>query len=401
MGNCISSGQKPPAPLHREASVSAPGAEGAVPAEPRRRGGRSLSADAGPAPHLAPLTDAQKTAARPVRDAFFGLVAASAMVKSEKFAGVRNHFKGLAARPAPAVLKALSQHNLALLRSELQRVDTTGGVGRQRPLEANEREFMAALTQANWHMTHATPVSLKRPGQDAVTLASHWNLQTTARQFGPTARPANQTANDKDVDQLGNGHYVFFALEVGETPMKNRSRFGDIMYRTPFDPASLGDHAMMMLNDPLAPNISLTESYLGGSFDVPNMKKSVGHKDYWNSSGLGQETGAGAPPRERTARYPQMDRPLFSRGAVDMSLRPDGVTDRFFFQASSALEAIGMAVVVSARKLDDDALRNELLKPDEANLNRVVNSLFRPQIMVPHQVKLASASEIDLQALRC
>ncbi len=334
------------------------------------------------------------------------------MVKSDKFSEVREKWADAGpgrrlGNTGPSVLKALSDHNLGLLRDELHcdAALTVSKLG-SAPLNKKERDFIQAVVAAPWFLTHATPESLMDEDGKTLRLASNHHLVLAKQTEGSGPVPANLLKSQDDIEHLGNGHYVFFSLEAGARPKKTTSRFGETMYRIPLDRGKLGDTAVLMLNDALkpAPSGSMVMRYPNVPYADVFMPE-IRHHRYWQSSGLESASrphASQAPPKTLTAPYPDAtfaDSDEIGNGSEGSndSDRDDEkryeVPDRYFFQASQSLEALALAVVASSRKMGNERLRNALLEPDEESIDRAVNSLFRPQVMVPREFVTQEAVE--------
>lgn len=315
------------------------------------------------------------------------MVAANCLVKSPKFTQVRQEWgeprpDGGLGKTGPLVLKKLSDFNLKTLRDELQCNPVASVSGSSSPsLTGQERAFVDAVLNAPWFITHATRFDLITDEAQTLRLMSNHHLKSIERAKGHSDMPEHLTDSEDDIAQLGNDHYVYFSLEAGEEPKKPSSRFGQTMYRMALDRNQLGEHSVMMLNDAINPSAknSLVMNYQHIPYEDV-FEPGFMHHEHWKTPSLPQQLSE-------------------SVSDSDSSISEDHVhevPDRYFFQASQSLEALALAVVASVRKFDSEQLRTDLLRTDSDSINKAVNSLFRPQIMVPYEFVRTEPAEVEV-----
>ncbi len=298
-------------------------------------------------------------------------------------------------RVGTKVLNDLSDHNIALLKSELQIAgpdfhpppeDNKNRGDRDLRLSKKEWEFLKAVRDSPLTLTHATDQNLV--GADGkMSLSSHRHLAAQAMaelKEGNPGTPSEELKgklpeqlqkNLKDIELLGNDGYVFFGLEAGNESEKPKSRFGKTVYQTPLNEEALGSNAIMVLNDSTDPSALLVKNYGGDEHKVGAYLAEVRHLEHWSSSGLNDAGPAEGAPENM--KYPALD------AGTCKEFEADSIGDRMFFKADVARDAIAMSILVSARKLGNDEIAEGLLKTEPKDINRAINSAFRPQIMVP------------------
>lgn len=273
--------------------------------------------------------------------------------------------------PAVAVVEKLCDHNFDLLTRELG------------PLNPQEKQFLDAFKQAPWHLTHAT-------GHEAAPSELHLMSERKLRAHHGAA--ASISTTDMDLFRYGSGSYVFFALEAGDDLKKKSSRFGDHLYRVPLQGSGADQHGILVLHDVFKPMSTAEKHYKDPQpVEIAGIELSTkwrGVDDYWRSSGLSGATSSNEPKP-----FNPMD--LFTAQTID----PD-LPDRCFFKGEVAVEALGMAVLLSARKLNDDGMRDQVLATDVDNINTAANGVFRPQIMVPNEFHSSQAERHDIEHTR-
>jgi hypothetical protein len=406
MGNCLPTGFGPRRPA--AAGEPAPPAQGQVPpaahphplGEPRAMGhlGAALQPEgraprrpppqtpqgqaaqgvarfgAAPARPLSPLTESERT--HPTVQAgvrrWLASTAARPMIESTAFKPIREHLdvvppgaaKTGLARPSGAdVIEKLCDHNFDLLNKQLG------------PLSTQEKAFLKAFKEAPWHLTHATKHEPART--DELHLKSQAKLNANKQSAGPTL-------NAIDVGLYGNDHYVYFALEAGEDLQKQRSRFGDHLYRLPLQGSGVEEHGLLALHDFAMPQTTGHKHYKDpASTDAFETAPQFDHVlQFWKGSGL-DDPGDHVPAAA-------VD-PLPAEGKT---LSTD-VPDRCFFRASQAVEALGKSVLLSARMLGED-LRSQVLSTEPGNINTAANGIFRPQILMPHEFVTSQAERHEI-----
>ncbi len=131
-------------------------------------------------------------------------------------------------------IEQLSSINLGALRKRLKHLDE------------REKAFLERFLDQDFFATHFTNATLDRPsraGESMLSIFSRDKLIDRSMAFSE----ANTT--DGDISQKGDSDYVFFALECTTGPSKYASRFGDDVYRVPFDSSVFQENAWAALDD--------------------------------------------------------------------------------------------------------------------------------------------------------
>ena len=237
----------------------------------------------------------------------------------------------LADRPGLKELKLLSEQNITRLVNELGK------------LNENERAFLTEFYSLPLFATHATDAELpqeKHPldeqGEhgDVVRIFSRKNLQSRDLEF-----PVDHSQNH-DIKALRNDDFIFFSVEIGTTPKKPESRFGRSMYRFNVEENHLLSNASWMsLND--------------------------------------MATGEARRPK-------RIEDKLSGEDSQYLDWRETG-NKELVFQGSKMKPGIALAVLATIRHLDNDTQSKLLAARGEAEMDTLVNSLFRPEIKCPHE----------------
>lgn len=221
-------------------------------------------------------------------------------------------------------LKELSADNLAELRTGLS----------ETPLRTHEKQFIDNFLKTPLFMTHATNSPVVDP-RGNVALFSRKKLDERGIGF----QQANTT--EDDISALGNDDNVFFSLEAGNTPQKPASRFGQTLLRFEFDKPAITRHALMFIMDP---------------FIVPDAPPPGRFK-----------TLDALPQEHREAIFENLETRLYSPSTC-------------VFQGQDMKIALALAIIRECREMSPDVSRKMLT---QESTNHLINTLFRPQIMVP------------------
>lgn len=225
---------------------------------------------------------------------------------------------------APLPLKELSNDNLGELRTALS----------ETPLRSHEKKFIDDFLKTPMFITHATHANVIDP-QGSAVLFSRQKMVERGMSF-----PSKNTSQD-DIKGLGNDDNVFFSLEVGERPRKPSSRFGDSLLRFEFDRPDINQHALMFLSDPY--NLPLAPEE--GRF----------------------KTLDELPPEQR--KY-----------ICDTLENRYGDATGLVYHGKDMKIGLAFAIVRECRNMSPEVSKKMLTREDP---NALINSLFRPQIMVP------------------
>ncbi|NDO82766.1 hypothetical protein CJP72_18915 [Citrobacter sp. NCU1] len=196
--------------------------------------------------------------------------------------------------------------------------------------DKQEMNFIANFIKQDFYLSHATNANIENANGD-INIYSRKMLQDKKIAF-------NESNSDfEDVNGLGNDDYAFFSLEIGPALKKQKSRFGNTIYKSSvsngafkFASLSLIDQLTMVFPEPKIPGLSYE----------------------------GKVQLAGRPSLKREE--------VFFHGLDDSIL--------------SLANHIVLSTRVLSRQSDRDVILNER-NPDK--LDRIMNYLFRPEVRVP------------------
>ena len=201
-----------------------------------------------------------------------------------------------------------------------------------RAIEFNEQEndFIENFIKEDFYLAHATNASIESENGD-INIHSRKMLQDKKIVF-------NESNSDfEDVNGVGNDDYAFFSLEIGPALKKQRSRFGNTVYKV---------------------------SASNGAFKFASLSL----------------------VDQLTLDFPEPKIPgLSSEGNVQLAGRPSLKIEEVFFHGMddsilSLARHIALSTRVLSKQSDRDVILNER-NPD--NLDRIMNYLFRPEVRVP------------------
>ncbi|WP_223537130.1 hypothetical protein [Pseudomonas sp. GL-B-16] len=213
------------------------------------------------------------------------------------------------------------------------------------PLEQHEKAFMARLLSQPFFATHATThdVPVDRP-DGSVSLFSRAKLQERNIAF------KEKHSTNVDIAEVGGDDQVYFALESGHEPQKGESRFGDRMMRFDLNHPAFVKTGVMTLVDPLVASPPSADE----RFDaIINHFRAAPDDE---------------PSEREQAVIERLDRRFFS-------------ADESVFHGPHMLEGIGLHIISTLREHVPPQVAETMLYNED--INRLVNGLFRPQIMVP------------------
>ncbi|KAA0975079.1 RHS repeat domain-containing protein [Pseudomonas sp. ANT_H12B] len=206
-------------------------------------------------------------------------------------------------------------------------------------LESAEALFLDEFSKSPFHLVHFSDKDLRK--NDVVELYSRKQLVERQLIFNE-----NNTA-EGDLTSLGTDDFVFFSLEAQREPAKPSSRFGDKRYRTPFS----------TLQDSGQAQYSLLQS-----LDII----------------LPASRPKGAPAWVKDARAYGRDFAL--RDNEDEDTQRHGA----MFVGEDMIRGMGLNVMIDVLNYAEDA--GDTLYDVPAD--RLMNDLYRPQVLVPHSVRL-------------
>lgn len=198
-------------------------------------------------------------------------------------------------------------------------------------LNQHESDFFARFTESRFFATHTTGAPVEN-GQGIVSLFSRDKLIERGIIFNENNSP------QEDRELLGNDDFVFFSLEVGETPKKPSSRFGGNMFKFDLDKPSFTSVAWLSLTD------------------------------------------------MRFANTPHLNRHIQGLSCAEYDKLSKRELPRFqtVFHGKDMKAGIALSLIKDFRENLSHTSREKLLcYSTEHDLNRLVNGMYRPEIKVP------------------
>ena len=186
-----------------------------------------------------------------------------------------------------------------------------------------------------------------------INFRSRINLQNKGIAF-----PHDNTQAE-DLAQFATNDFAFFSLELGSEPKKPTSRFGDHRYRIPLDTVlseKRGQYAHVEANDVLFPD-----------------KRPV---DYV------------ANPGKKPNWLRKLDVPKFQQSILNDVGGDVAVSADLLFGVESVQEAMALSIVKDIRNLDRFSTRKIYNAATSEARDKIVNTFYRPQLLVPHQLTL-------------
>jgi|GEM_PF-3983034 len=236
-------------------------------------------------------------------------------------------------------LQRLSSLNLSALRKRLG------------TLNEAEIRFFHRFTSQRFFATHFTDADLHRACESGQTLSmlSRKKLLERDIEFNEENTPDEAFATKADDD------HVFFALECGAQPQKFQSRFGNSLYRIPFDTPVFRQSAWGALDD-----IYLT---YGTGSEGKALKQNFPDIDIVNKS---------VQCAIASAIGPETDRDKGGAAAyADV------------FTCTDLVAAAGLSLIAKLRKIDDPNVEGLLNSTTPEQFNAVLNTFHRVEIRVP------------------
>ena len=268
--------------------------------------------------------------------------------------------------------------NMHALHTQLTDRGPTPGV-RKSNLSDDELTFMHNFLKQsdNIHGTHFTNMNLISDGD--LNLLSRRQLERQGIKF-----PMNNTSL-VDREKLGNDGHAFLSMEVGSDPQKLTSRFankpGAVRHRMNLDQPEF-KNAPVLLNDPIvALPIESIKNHLG----------SIGGGKIDDFMPIDQATG-----KADTHLMDMLDENLrnLPQASADKEKLGDTAATNIF-KKEHAAAAIAMKTILFTRQLPRELgdLKSRILGADGPDdVNKIVNGLFRPQVMVPGGLKLPNGT---------
>ncbi|WP_369790718.1 hypothetical protein [Rouxiella sp. WC2420] len=203
-----------------------------------------------------------------------------------------------------------------------------------------EREFIANFKQQPFYLSHFSSKDVRNK-QGSAEFLSRKQLQKKKVSFN------TKNTAQLDLDSFATDDFVFFALEVGDNNQKTSSRFGDINYRIPLDA-------------------------------VKDDIKQYGHLEAADLAQNDQRPGTKVPD---WVSYDDKDK-FFQGDVIDHE-----IIDLVFY-GKDMIEGLAYRIVQDLREFSS-ATRDKALKmKDSKEVNGLMNSLYRPQVLFPHSLIL-------------
>lgn len=138
-------------------------------------------------------------------------------------------------------------------RQALKNQDSLRGI----EFNKQEMDFIASFIKQDFYLSHATNANIESESGD-INIYSRKMLQDKKITFNES------NSAFQDVNGLGNDDYAFFSLEIGPALKKQKSRFGNTIYKVTvsngsfkFASLSLVDQLIMKYPEPNYPDYHL------------------------------------------------------------------------------------------------------------------------------------------------
>jgi hypothetical protein len=217
-----------------------------------------------------------------------------------------------------AAIRSISQRNIHNLMSALEM------------LSPPELALVTNIKNATFFATHTTntPRTNKSGG---ISLYSRQKLLDRGVVFNTNNSPVD------DMALLGNDDFVFFSLEVGKTPKKGGSAFGDLTYRF-------------------------------------NLQEAIFMEVGWVSL-----------VEMRFARTPDLSRHIHDLSAEDYAILKKRVLAPLstVFFGQDIIDGIALSLILDLRKLSPTGRTRLLAMVGESSLNSLINGIYRPELKIP------------------
>ncbi|ROM93791.1 hypothetical protein [Pseudomonas brassicacearum] len=226
-----------------------------------------------------------------------------------------------------AAIRSISQKNIHNLISNLEM------------LTPPELTLVTNIKHAKFFATHTTNTPRTNKG-GGISLYSRQKLLDRGVIFNTKNSPV------EDIALLGNDDFVFFSLEVGETPKKGGSAFGDLTYRF-------------------------------------NLHETIFMEVGWLSL-----------VEMRFARTPDLSRHIHDLSAEDYTLlkkRELSPLSTVFF-GQDMINGIALSLILDLRKLSPTGQTRLLAMAGESSLNSLINGIYRPELKVPRHYFSSAAN---------
>jgi hypothetical protein len=221
--------------------------------------------------------------------------------------------------------------------------NTAANIGVPYPIDELESQFLERFRSRKFYAVHFGKTDFRRNDGD-ITFLSSFSLVKKG-----VAENMELGTGDTDKNNYGSDDFVFFSLEVGDASAKKSSRFGQYKYTAPLDTIlgeSYGKYAGAQLNDIM---------------DIG--RRSEKRLPGWMKS-----------DSETMAAY---RKPAAVREA------------EIFYTADKLIEGIGIRLLQDFREFPAPVRQQALATSSDVELDTLMNSFYRPQILVPKGLSLS------------
>ena len=197
-----------------------------------------------------------------------------------------------------------------------------------------------------------------------ISFRSRVNLQDRGIDFSAA------NTEEEDLAMFATDDFAFFSLELGSEPKKPTSRFGSHRYRIPLDTVlteKRGQYSHVEANDILSPD-----------------KRPV---DYVKN------------PTKKPGWLRKIDVPKFQSSILNDVGGDVAVSADLLFGSESIQETMALNIVKDIRNLDRFSTRKIYNVSTSEARDKIVNTFYRPQLLVPHQLTLTKGDYVYTRAL--
>lgn len=199
-------------------------------------------------------------------------------------------------------------------------------------LNPQEQDFFEHFVTQDFYLTHATNARLENNKND-INIYSRKMLTEKNIQF------YESNSTNADITGLGNDDYAFFSIEVGIAPAKTTSRFGKNLYKVAFTDEKFKNASMSVLDQ------------LDLEFPEPKV------------AGLSDQ----------------------SKKILQNRTSPNRI-DVFFNGREDSINSLAYSIIHASRLVPKEDASIILSSRSPVELNRLISSLFRPEVRIPHMM---------------
>jgi len=225
-------------------------------------------------------------------------------------------------------------------------------------LDQKEDTFLKGLESEPLYAVHFSGSNFEKRFGRGITFKSRMELQGGWTSFNKSNTP------QVDLDNFATDSFAFFSVELGDTPHKATSRFGEHRYRMPIETlrsTEYGQFSHIELNDILAP----------AHRPDPLFKLKKNPPDWLDPLKLSGFTAPIMKPNPKRGEPPRVT-------ALDM-----------LFEPTELKQALGLRVITDIRRSGvgvDEKMVYEA--STSAARDKIVNTFYRPQFLVPIKASL-------------